>query len=164
MNKLYTVLLLSTFGLPLYSQSVSQELISSGSLNIESDNYSVSVAIGESVIETFNTTGYDITSGFLQSEILKEQAASVPNDIAEEVIIESYPNPVIDFLNVKINNRDLESFNVSVYNSVGSLMMKSTYETSKFKVDLRKFHRGIYFILINDSDNNVLAKQKIIIE
>jgi len=90
---------------------------------------------------------------------------SVPenNNSMEDILI--YPNPVINELNITIKNNDFKELNLKLYNSIGQLVVdKVLKNTLDFhKVDFSYINKGVYFVEINNNQNNILKKKIIII-
>jgi uncharacterized protein (DUF1501 family) len=73
------------------------------------------------------------------------------NDIgAVELEIEVYPNPTLDFINIRFFGRG-ENVKIYLYNSIGAVVKKITNtnysaEQHTIKVDVQKLPRGNYFV------------------
>lgn len=57
-----------------------------------------------------------------------------------------YPNPVVDFLNVKCDN---EMKGISIINSAGQIVFKNKNVRNEIQIDLKEYSSGLYFIKIN---------------
>jgi hypothetical protein len=66
--------------------------------------------------------------------------------------VEIYPNPSVDFLNVKIENSDLEKTELVVHSIIGSRFKVEIEKTedAKFKIDVRDLPPGYYLLSIKD--------------
>ena len=67
-------------------------------------------------------------------------------------IVEIYPNPSVDFLNVRIDNSNLENTELVVHNIIGSKFRVEIEETDKaqYRVDVRDLPPGYYLLSIKD--------------
>jgi hypothetical protein len=72
--------------------------------------------------------------------------------LEQKNIVEIYPNPSVDFLNVKIENSDLEKTELVVHSIIGSRFKVEIEKTedSRFKVDVRDLPPGYYLLSIKD--------------
>lgn len=69
-------------------------------------------------------------------------------DIEESLpVISVYPNPVIDFLNVRIQG--VESFDLFVYDNLGRLMMVREHVNSDESIDMKSLASGVYHLEIS---------------
>jgi hypothetical protein len=71
-----------------------------------------------------------------------------------------YPNPATNVLNIVTNNI---SSNVLIYNSIGSLIYNEIHFNS-IKLDIKNLVKGIYFLELTNSENNITQKSKFVIE
>ena len=58
------------------AQTLSKDVISSGGDYVSNNSYSISSTIGESVVETFNNSGYFLTQGFQQPSLANPPCAA----------------------------------------------------------------------------------------
>lgn len=66
--------------------------------------------------------------------------------------VEIYPNPSVDFLNVRIDNASLEKTELIIYSIIGSRHKVEIEKTEEyqFKVDVRDLPPGYYLLSIKD--------------
>lgn len=70
-----------------------------------------------------------------------------------------YPNPSSDF--IYFNNTKSHSLQISVYNSIGKLIIQTDVNNSNNKINVSALNNGVYFIVV--SENNIsLSSQKFI--
>lgn len=69
------------------------------------------------------------------------------------------PNPVRDFLNLKIDNNDNQSMNISLFNSGGKkeYLQTSTFK-SEIKIEVTGLQKGVYFCRLENGKNNETVK------
>lgn len=72
--------------------------------------------------------------------------------IDQKNLVEIYPNPSVDFLNVKIENSILEKTEFVVYSIIGSKhkVEIEVTEDSKYRIDVRDLPAGYYLLSIKD--------------
>lgn len=68
-------------------------------------------------------------------------------------LLQIYPNPVTDIVNLIIPGSDIRNANVSLYSSDGREIMKKTVNTQQFQMDLHNLPSGSYFVTINANNN-----------
>jgi len=69
-----------------------------------------------------------------------------------EQIVEIYPNPAIDFLNINIKSEDLVQIEFEVYDIIGNAIKVSPEKlsTNKYRVPVSDLHSGYYMLIIRD--------------
>jgi hypothetical protein len=69
-----------------------------------------------------------------------------------EKFFSTYPNPVKDILNIKVNNNNAKNSTIAIYSSDGKMVIKSNFVN---QINLSNLKKGIYFIVV-ESDNKKL--------
>lgn len=78
---------------------------------------------------------------------------SVDGEYNENTLIDIYPNPSDDFVNI---NSDFNPSSIKITNSIGQIIFESDKNISKsIKVNTKDFSRGVYFIEIKGMVNNL---------
>ena len=90
-------------------------------------------------------------SSFAQSE--PERYVNI-DGIEEANKVQIYPNPTVDFLNIKVHNSKLKAPRIEVFNIIGNSVEVSIdqLEDDKFQIDVRNLPAGYYLITIKDED------------
>jgi parallel beta-helix repeat protein len=95
--------------------------------------------------------------------ITVENCSALFNDQNSSMVI--YPNPTKGNLNVSINNIN-ENFNIFITDSKGSVIYMDKLDVNQDKyskeIDLSKYAKGIYFVRLFNSDQNLVKKIVII--
>jgi hypothetical protein len=70
--------------------------------------------------------------------------------------IQIYPNPSVEFLNVRIENSNLIKTELIVYSIIGSQYKVEieNIEPNEFKIDVRDLPPGYYLLSIKDATSN----------
>lgn len=90
------------------------------------------------------------------SEIEIEEACALLSDnLILDENIKIYPNPTTGYLNITGSNR----INIELINLFGQTIMQLD---NPQQIDLSNFNSGIYFLLVYDEHNFLLAKEKIV--
>ena len=66
--------------------------------------------------------------------------------------IRIYPNPSVDYINITIENSDLENTTLIIHNIIGSRFELKAEELNKgdFRIDVRSLPAGYYLLSIKD--------------
>ena len=106
---------------------------------------SFSWTLGETVINTIDGTGIQITQGFQQGNL----QASTGFDKSEAFGVEMkvYPNPTKDYLTVE-TQKQTGSLVFSLYDVNGRLLKNGAVEASSFDINLSDYPPGSYILQI----------------
>ena len=135
-----------------YSQDLDHFVIGTDGGHAENNQFSLSYTIGEVVTDLGRDTlnNIDLTQGFHQSNL---SIVSV-EDHDFDVNITVYPNPAIDYINVKIS--DLERVNrFSIYDISGRLLSQQQILDKAFKIGFSQLSTGNYIILFTKDDTKI---------
>jgi polyribonucleotide nucleotidyltransferase len=75
--------------------------------------------------------------------------------ISEENKVSIYPNPAIEYIQVKIENSSLQDPQVLLYNIIGNpveVQIKVTDEDT-YQIDIKELPTGYYFVAIKDENS-----------
>lgn len=69
-----------------------------------------------------------------------------------ELDVDLYPNPTEEFLNVTLNNSDLENVEFEMYNIIGNKLNFEFDRTrlNSYKINVKELHAGYYLLLVKD--------------
>jgi len=100
-----------------------------------------------------NTFGCQNTTSFTQSV----SACLGINTNASVTLsgVEVYPNPTSGILNIELNTIN-ENTTITLYNSVGQLLIKENLTTTKRTIDLNNLASGIYFVRIGNTTKRIV--------
>lgn len=147
MNKILTCLLILLLSV---TKSYSQQLISTAG----AQQNNVSWSIGEVVTESGIVAGLMINQGFNGFENIMPTGIS---DI-ETFTIQTYPNPVIDKLFLKVS--DGSTYSYILTDIIGRILLKKSVNSDQ-EIDLSHYDAGQYILKVN---SNHLSKSTIIIK
>jgi hypothetical protein len=146
-----------TFG--LRAQSIERYVIGSagGSYYDGINNFEMDYTVGEVAITTIGTTNI-LTQGFQQPFKLTWVAVHEYSDNPAQVIM--YPNPIVDQLNISIQNAQSGVYRVMVFNLLGQLLIDQSTSAgfdgaAQLNVDFGRYATGNYFV-------RIMHEQKII--
>ena len=110
--------------------------------------------------------GYDSAGNRITREIVLQQK-SVPeridtpmfHEILSEHTVKIYPNPTDGLLTVEISSvQNVDTWDISVYDISGQIVMKTTVASTIANVDLRNNANGIYLMHIVINGENTTWK------
>ncbi|MCX6352057.1 MAG: T9SS type A sorting domain-containing protein [Bacteroidetes bacterium] len=117
------------------AQSLSNQVINSTGGIYQTLEYSV----GEVVITTVSNSSNILTQGFLQPN--DTTTVTGVNNVITLGSINYYPNPVIDYLNIKTDKVDIKK--IEIIDALGRLIYTSNFSE---QILLSTFSKGIYFV------------------
>ena len=82
-------------------------------------------------------------------------------NIAETAGITVYPNPVSDFITVKLPEQS-ESYKLTLISMTGKTLFEDDLTETNNRINLAGYAKGIYFLTISDTQNKILKSFKII--
>lgn len=155
MKTLSTLLVAFLFVSSGYGQTISNEVVSSAGETQSNSTVQVDFSIGESAIETIANSSNTLTQGFHQTQFLYIDL----NQIEDSIKVVSYPNPVINELNIEILDNS-EIFDLHIYSMDGKIIESHTIQHSLI-IDFSKYTGGTYLITIK-KNNLIITSYKII--
>ncbi len=77
---------------------------------------------------------------------LKKESLQIETDV------ELYPNPTIDYLNIKLKNSQLKDVQFEIYNIIGNKLKfeLDVVNSDTYKINVKEFHSGYYLLIIKD--------------
>ncbi len=148
----------------VHSQQLSHQVMvpAAGIASTGAVNYSQTV--GETAIEIIGASGFVFTQGFQQPGI-KFSHETAPEGNGVDV----YPNPAIDFVNVKFFGDVSRKFTIDIINIAGTIMRSSSiyFITSYYyiqQLEISSLKKGFYFVKIVSDDgviNRVFKIEKL---
>ena len=98
-----------------------------------------------------------ITVGFAQNIDQQEGYVGENNQLIESAldlkqVVEVYPNPAIDFLNIDVNSQELVQVEFEVYDIIGNSISVSPEKLTagKYRVPVSDLHSGYYMLIVRD--------------
>jgi hypothetical protein len=163
MIKVIRIFLLFVFATPeiIFSQQVSHQVLVPAAGVISSGALNYSQTIGETAIEIISGEGYVFTQGFQQPGIKVTPDKENPGNG-----VDVYPNPVTDFVNVKLFGEVARNFRIEVIAINGLVVSSGTINFStKFayiqQIKMGDFKNGLYFVRVISGDGLINRTFKI---
>jgi len=106
----------------------------------------------------FRSKEYD--SGSVAPQLIIEYATAPLSVNDEDIVIDLYPNPVSNILNLSLGsaNLNLNETRIKVYALSGQKVMDTKVNSKNIKLDVSKLNTGIYMLMISDSFKNITKK------
>jgi hypothetical protein len=156
--RLFLFLFLLLPGGSIYAQRLlTPKVVVSGGNFASNGGYNISSSVGESVVQTFYSSGFYLTQGFQQPSLFIGNKREVNNSGTS---IEVYPNPVEDKLILEISAGEINKFFVEVYTLTGiklqtHLLKNLLSATSIKRLDFSGYANGTYFVHIFCPDKQI---------
>jgi hypothetical protein len=117
--------------------------------------------IGETAVELFNLSDYKLTQGFQQPRFVEPSGGQNPG-----TGVEVYPNPVVEYIELKLFGETARKFRIDLINFAGSVLKTETLEfQSKYyyveRWDAGEFKPGFYIIRVVSEDGVISRSFKI---
>lgn len=142
-----------------FCQTVKPEIITTSGDFFVNANSSLSWSIGECITETFITTNAILTQGFQQSHYI---ITRIDDFASGAMIINVFPNPASDFIDVEIENRNNDqAYTLKLFDLQGRELFSNELNTNKSQLNLRQYIKGVYFLMILDRNNSFIRYYKI---
>lgn len=109
---------------------------------------------------TTNNTGYAVGDN---GTILKYTSSLSINEFSKDIKVTVSPNPVNDYINIKIEAQDLNGLKLDIYDSTGKIIIDSMdFSNHLTALNIGNLKSGIYFLKIKSRDKTVGVKKIII--
>ncbi|OFX43163.1 MAG: hypothetical protein A2046_03040 [Bacteroidetes bacterium GWA2_30_7] len=129
------------------SQTIVQDVISSGGGYYDNGNSKLSVTIGETFTDTYSNSNNTITQGFQQSDY---NITSIEETAKEGISATVFPNPTTNKINLKFEQKTDESISYVLSDYSGKII--KNYDIIKdetvIEIDFSKLSSGIYFLKV----------------
>jgi hypothetical protein len=144
-----------------FSQQLSHQVLVPAAGLATAGVISYSQTIGETAVEIFGNGGFELTQGFQQPAI------KITTDIPPEGNgVEVYPNPVTDFINVKLYGEVARKLRIEIINITGMIVNSITMSfVSKYyyiqQIEVSNLKYGFYFVRVTSDDGTISRVFKI---
>ncbi|HQP04326.1 MAG: T9SS type A sorting domain-containing protein [Bacteroidales bacterium] len=89
----------------------------------------------------------------------KKLGSGIPNQASTTNTFIIFPNPASDFIDIMNNNKDFNTFHLSIINSTGQIVLKTNIElVDKCSFDLRNYTDGLYIIILQNENLKFSSK------
>ena len=157
MQRLYSILILFTvFTIQSTAQDLDHYVIGSDGGHSRNNQFSLDYTIGEVVTELGQDTasGVHLTQGFQQTML---SIVSVEEHV-EEIEIDVYPNPAVDYLNVSIPVLQ-EDMQFALFDMQGKLIDQQKINSKSFTIGFSNHSTGSYLLVFSTKDQRIKTLQ-----
>lgn len=72
--------------------------------------------------------------------------------VDDHQIVEIFPNPAEDYLNINLKDTDLQNVSFQLYDIIGNEVKVQTQQIAKdsYRIPVEKLHMGYYVLIISD--------------
>lgn len=134
------------------AQSIERSLISASGGYFETENQSLTWALGDLLTETFSTDNLYLTQGFLQPETLK---TDIVNQKANGLKLNVYPNPATDIFVIEFTSEEAASFyskyQLSIIDMGGKVIQKEQLIQERSSISIQNLQPGTYLIQVTQA-------------
>lgn len=150
------------YGLLADAQSISRfAIVPYGDFSSNS-NVSLSSTLGEVMIKTFTSETLILTQGFQQPLIISDVGITMVEDGRG---IRTYPNPVLNELQIEITLNVPEDLIFEVFDVIGNRILLKKYDypgnSFDYKMDMSGIETGIYILRIYSTDKSFIKSIKL---
>lgn len=162
MKKLIHILIMFFIAAQVQAQSISKQVIGSSGESITNGTYTINFTAGESIVGMIQN-GATIGQGFW-AEIFNDNTLSVttPTDFVDQINL--YPNPVVNYLNIRFKKNESVNYQLQLFDINGKQIIKTSLnsQNNNHKLDVSLLSNGIYVLSISSVETNYKKSFKII--
>jgi len=136
-----------------------QETISASSSTASGSGGTISYSVGQTVYTTVNGSGGSLHQGVQQAYEINTLGEPQNKHIGLTVAV--YPNPAVNDLHLKIENKDFENLSFSIYSINGELLLYKPIDRRLTIIPMHKLPVAIYFLKVT-ANQQTLETFKII--
>lgn len=130
-----------------------QEAIPTSGGDASSNKGSVSYSVGQIVYSSNTATNGTVTQGVQQAYEIYVTTGIEETGINLSVL--AYPNPVINYLKLKLESEKLESLSYQLYNIQGKLLQSGKIEGTESQIDMSNYVPSTYFVRIINQNQSI---------
>ncbi|MFN8239687.1 MAG: T9SS type A sorting domain-containing protein [Bacteroidales bacterium] len=150
-RKIVIAAIMLLFSIFAVSQEVSNQVLVPAGKVLSKGSVYYQQSVGEPAVEIFGMYGKVLTQGF-QQPLVKVEGTVDPG-----TGIQPYPNPVTDYLNIKLWGQEPREFRITIWNLQGVTLYDIKREyiqpyTEILEVPVSKFPVGIYLLRVYSKD------------
>jgi hypothetical protein len=136
----------------LFYDSIAQETTSSSGGNLTGTGGSISYTVGQAANMYLSETSGSVAQGVQQPyEIFLITGINEVKGISLDFLV--YPNPVQDFLNLKIQDLNTEPLVWKIHDSNGKLLSTDRVSRTETWIPMTEYARGVYLFSVLNKSN-----------
>ena len=146
--KIILTIVFSIWSLTLIAQQ--QEVISSAGSFFENSSGSISFTIGECISSSLSSTSIILTQGFQQSKL---NIVGIPNNKFLDYEIMAFPNPVKEFVTLKIEKP--QGFTYKLYSMNGTIIENKIIVSTDSEINFNELPPSVYILRVFQNNEGV---------
>ena len=157
MLRIYSIfILIFLFSISVTSQDLDHYVIGSDGGHSRNNQFSLDYTIGEVITEFGEDTlnNVHLTQGFQQTML----AIVSVEDHLQDIEIDVYPNPAVDYLNISIPALQ-EDMQFALFDMQGKLIEKQKIDSKKFTIGFSNMSTGNYLLVFSNKDQRIKTLQ-----
>jgi|SRR6185436_7320123 len=175
MNKrINTIILLLAGAITMNAQSIEKNVIASAGKTLIAGNIQLDYTVGETFVQTFTTANNSLTQGFHQPALTITRFADpedttniLPAERLNEKLISGidltvYPNPAVDFINIRLNHAIDESLAITITNMQGQLVKQEIMQQQTMQIDFSDLVAGTYLVMVKNAKGDLNNTYKVV--
>jgi len=153
----------------IFGQEIRRSVFASGGDELQGEEITLSMTIGETFTETLNYDFFILSQGFQQGILSKkgknneksEQISSTQDFLNSELSVRIYPNPANDIFYVQLQNNVNEDLNMDIFNICGVKIQSKQLKSDIEQIDISNLAAGCYLVRIYNSNNSNIQSFKL---
>lgn len=129
----------------VHGQTTPLKLLSSAGETFKNSNYQLDWSIGELLTETYSGNLNMLTQGFHQGKYIIT-GVNLIEDLQLEIT--AFPNPVTDFVLIKIGSEKVENFRFIISDIDGKILQTGKFDENQKQINLAGKSVGTYLLAI----------------
>ncbi|UCH14603.1 MAG: T9SS type A sorting domain-containing protein [Bacteroidales bacterium] len=146
------------FPLSMFTQEISQEIISSSGDYSDGSSGQLSWTLGDLATETYSSGDIKLTQGFQQPTIEVTPTFESRN---YNIVMRVYPVPSSDFVTVEFEEIQ-KDMKVVLFNLQGEVVTSKILESATITLDLNSLSPSEYILKIINKENDLIKSYKIV--
>jgi hypothetical protein len=123
---------------------------------------SETLAQGQLALVVSNHPNQDVSVWFDDITITYDNYVSIVKLLNANPVIDVFPNPTYDILNVTLQNQNIQNLDVEIYDVTGKIVFMKKFCNDSFQINISNLKRGNYILNLIDNSGNLLTSKKII--
>jgi len=133
---------------------IAQQSLSTSGSNASGSGGSVSYSVGQVVYTTNTGSNGSVAQGVQQTfEISIISGVEEAKGITLNCLV--YPNPVTDFLKLKIENFSIDKLTFEIYDIQGKLLKTKKIENNEVSIEMSNLLQGAYFLRVLEEGQEI---------
>jgi type IX secretion system substrate protein len=174
MKKIILISAINCVAIIANAQSIEKNVIGSAGKTLTAGNIQLDFTVGEAFAKSLTTSSGNITQGFHQPALTITRFADpedttniLPAERLNEKLISGidltvYPNPAVDFINLKLNHAIDESLTITITNMQGQLVKQEIMQQQTMKIDFSNLVAGTYLVIVKNAKGDLNNTYKVV--